>query len=248
MVRGGGLFFAQEACLHRLVGRERQAVLRRGHLVPPATTASSASVAKWTGKSGSAPATTCFSHRTKGGAIYQKREPSGDWYLFKHARTRSSDEYAKFRSGDLVAGRLAKVKTRLGAKSESSAQQAARPTGRAAAGFSVRLKGGGSSRICGRNRLACRSTALARDSGPGGTERSPAAALPAGRWRMRRAAAAATDRLQRPAAEPGVSAVSVAAVQPPVSMTLSAPAAASDGQLNSSVSCGRQRPSLCSER
>jgi len=73
--------------------------------------------AKWTGKSGSAPATTCFSHRTKGGAVYQKREPSGDWYLFKHARTRSSDEYAKFRSGDLVAGRLAKVKTRLGAKS-----------------------------------------------------------------------------------------------------------------------------------
>jgi hypothetical protein len=73
--------------------------------------------AKWTGKSGTAPATTCFSHRTKGGAIYQKREPSGDWYLFKHARTRSSDEYAKFTSGDLVAGRLAKVKARLGAKS-----------------------------------------------------------------------------------------------------------------------------------
>ena len=72
--------------------------------------------ATWTAQSGSAPAVTCFSHRVKGGNVYQKREPDGEWYLFKHAALKQGDEYAKLRKGDYVGKRFGMVKARLSEK------------------------------------------------------------------------------------------------------------------------------------
>nr|WP_244491152.1 DUF995 domain-containing protein [Paramesorhizobium deserti] len=71
--------------------------------------------ADWHTKSGTAPALTCFSHRKKGNVIFQKREPDGDWYVFKHARVKNGDEYAKLRSGNYVSSRLNKIEARLSA-------------------------------------------------------------------------------------------------------------------------------------
>lgn len=69
--------------------------------------------ASWYAKNGVAPALTCFSHRKKDGVVYQKREPDGEWYAFRNAPTRTSDEYRKLRPGDYVSTKLNKVKKRL---------------------------------------------------------------------------------------------------------------------------------------
>jgi len=71
--------------------------------------------ADWHARSGTAPALTCFSHRKKGNVIFQKREPDGDWYVFKNARVKSDDEYTKLRSGNYVSSRLKKAEARLSA-------------------------------------------------------------------------------------------------------------------------------------
>ncbi|WP_027687027.1 DUF995 domain-containing protein, partial [Rhizobium leguminosarum] len=54
-------------------------------------------------------AITCFSHRKKGGLIYQKREPDGQWYVFKSAQTQATDEFAKLRHGDYVSSQLGRI-------------------------------------------------------------------------------------------------------------------------------------------
>jgi Protein of unknown function (DUF995) len=62
--------------------------------------------AVWHSQSAEARSTTCFSHRIFGGTIYQKKEPAGDWYVFKHGRPTKEDEFNKLVSEDLVATRL----------------------------------------------------------------------------------------------------------------------------------------------
>ncbi|WP_163268962.1 DUF995 domain-containing protein [Chelativorans alearense] len=69
--------------------------------------------ATWHAADGTAPAVTCFSHREVDGAIYQKREPDGEWSVFRNARPRRSDEWAKLRHGDYVAKRMSRIKASL---------------------------------------------------------------------------------------------------------------------------------------
>ncbi|WP_164873255.1 DUF995 domain-containing protein [Sinorhizobium meliloti] len=70
-------------------------------------------MAVWHSQSAAAPDKTCFSHRTLDGTIYQKREPSGEWYVFIHAKAQAGDEFNRLVSEDLVASKLAAVKERL---------------------------------------------------------------------------------------------------------------------------------------
>ena len=63
--------------------------------------------ATWRTKGGSAANVTCFAHQAYGNTIYQMKEPSGEWYIFKHAKVRPKDEYAKLRKGDLASSRAA---------------------------------------------------------------------------------------------------------------------------------------------
>ncbi|HWK65952.1 MAG TPA: DUF995 domain-containing protein [Rhizobiaceae bacterium] len=58
--------------------------------------------ATWHSEKGAFPARTCFSHRLHKGTIYQRREPDGAWYVFRHARHREDDEASKLVSEDLV--------------------------------------------------------------------------------------------------------------------------------------------------
>ncbi|MBB5701203.1 hypothetical protein FHS76_001052 [Ochrobactrum daejeonense] len=51
--------------------------------------------ASWHLDQGVFPNKTCFSHRIGDGTIYQKREPDGVWYVFRHAGGRKSDEARK---------------------------------------------------------------------------------------------------------------------------------------------------------
>ena len=74
--------------------------------------------AEWHAADGSAPATTCFSHREKKGVIYQRREPDGEWYVFKHARARTSDEFAKLRRGDHVGSHMNRIAAELGERQQ----------------------------------------------------------------------------------------------------------------------------------
>ncbi len=41
------------------------------------------------------PSKTCFTHRILDGTIYQKREPDGVWYVFRHADGAPTDEARK---------------------------------------------------------------------------------------------------------------------------------------------------------
>ena len=69
--------------------------------------------AKWYAKDGAASAQTCFSHRKKGGLVFQKREPDGEWYVFKNRPTKAGDEYRKVRPGDYVSARFDKIQAKL---------------------------------------------------------------------------------------------------------------------------------------
>ncbi|MDK1385680.1 DUF995 domain-containing protein [Sinorhizobium sp. 8-89] len=70
--------------------------------------------ADWHAKDGSAPATTCFSHRRQGSLILQKREPNGEWYVFKNVPAKPDDEFAKLRRGNYVSARLNRIEAGLG--------------------------------------------------------------------------------------------------------------------------------------
>ena len=63
--------------------------------------------ANWHGKAGSVEDRTCFSHMTDGRTIFQKKETSGEWYVFRHAEPQEDDEYKKLVREDLVTTRLA---------------------------------------------------------------------------------------------------------------------------------------------
>ena len=57
---------------------------------------------------------TCFSHRMGPEQVmYQRKEPGGDWYVFKHTQPMAGDEYAKFKNGDLATAGAARAKQEL---------------------------------------------------------------------------------------------------------------------------------------
>lgn len=66
--------------------------------------------ARWHSSAGTAPAKTCFSHKRVGDTIYQKREPSQDWYVFKHSTVAEGDEFNKLVSRDLVSLNLYRIR------------------------------------------------------------------------------------------------------------------------------------------
>ncbi|WP_331372401.1 DUF995 domain-containing protein [Sinorhizobium chiapasense] len=62
--------------------------------------------AVWHGQSATARDKTCFTHRIPDGKIYQKREPAGDWYVFRHAKPTADDEFNRLIVEDLVETKL----------------------------------------------------------------------------------------------------------------------------------------------
>jgi hypothetical protein len=69
----------------------------------------------WRTKEGAKSAITCFSHRTDGKVLYQRRDPSGAWYVFKSDPVKSGDEFERLKAGDQVEAQLETVRTEVGA-------------------------------------------------------------------------------------------------------------------------------------
>lgn len=65
-------------------------------------------VADWHSSSGVRAQRTCFLHRIDNGTIYQRKVPSGDWYIFKHAQPQAGDEFKNLVREDLVTAELQK--------------------------------------------------------------------------------------------------------------------------------------------
>jgi hypothetical protein len=61
---------------------------------------------------------TCFSHSKDGNLLYQKREPSGAWAVFRSFPGKPDDEYQKLRKGDLVEVEFLKRKAMISQKQE----------------------------------------------------------------------------------------------------------------------------------
>ena len=69
--------------------------------------------ATWYSASGAFPAETCFAHQIAGATIYQKSEPSGQWYVFRHDPPQADDEAAKLVRSDLVSAQLPAIQAKL---------------------------------------------------------------------------------------------------------------------------------------
>ncbi|WP_313614459.1 DUF995 domain-containing protein [Agrobacterium sp.] len=72
--------------------------------------------ATWTTDGMSAKARTCFSHGRLGKVIYQKRLPKGDWYVFRSAKPRASDEFSKLVKTDSVTVQALAAKQTMSVK------------------------------------------------------------------------------------------------------------------------------------
>ena len=59
-------------------------------------------------------AVTCFDHRRAGEVWYQKKEPSGPWYVFKSNPPKTDDEFAKLKPGNQIEAQLQSARATLG--------------------------------------------------------------------------------------------------------------------------------------
>lgn len=69
--------------------------------------------AEWHTRTGVYPDRTCFSHRIHDGVIYQMKEPSGAWYVFKNSEAAEGDEFKKLVGDDVVSEKLQSVRNSL---------------------------------------------------------------------------------------------------------------------------------------
>jgi hypothetical protein len=69
--------------------------------------------AKWHSMSGVYPNKTCFRHKQHRGTIYQKREPSQTWYVFKDPPPTEGGEFSKLVSQDLVSSELERIRSAI---------------------------------------------------------------------------------------------------------------------------------------
>ncbi|WP_201839008.1 DUF995 domain-containing protein [Microvirga zambiensis] len=65
--------------------------------------------ATWHVLSGAKGSTTCFMHRSLGRTIYQRKNPSGPWYEFRHTPVAAKDEFRKLVRGDRVTAKIARL-------------------------------------------------------------------------------------------------------------------------------------------
>jgi hypothetical protein len=69
--------------------------------------------ATWKTGAVSAKANTCFAHGRIGNVLYQKRQPNGDWYVFRHSPPRATDEFSKLVNADGVTMKALALKQTL---------------------------------------------------------------------------------------------------------------------------------------
>ena len=65
---------------------------------------------KWKTGGSAAKANTCFAHGKIGNVLYQKRQPDGKWYVFRHNPPRADDEFSKLVKEDRVTMKVLEFK------------------------------------------------------------------------------------------------------------------------------------------
>lgn len=78
---------------------------------------------EWHSRTGVYPDKTCFVHQVHEGTVYQRREPSGDWYTFL---TEDDEESGTLVKEDLVSAKLESIRQALqtGVESEETSSLA----------------------------------------------------------------------------------------------------------------------------
>jgi len=70
--------------------------------------------ATWYVIGGNSTTSTCFEHRSDDKAIYQRKLPDGQWYVFSHIPAASDDAVQKIQPGDRVSENLRQNKDYVG--------------------------------------------------------------------------------------------------------------------------------------
>ena len=83
--------------------------------------------AAWNSAAGSNEQLLCFSHRVTNGVVLQKREPAGNWYVFKSSPSAADDEIQKFKDGDQIEAKFEAVKSALTDSHAATAPGGAQP-------------------------------------------------------------------------------------------------------------------------
>jgi hypothetical protein len=69
----------------------------------------------WRSKSQGSDHITCFAHRKHGEIWYQRKEPSGSWYVFRSHPAQRTDEIVWIKSGDLLETQFQAIRRQVGA-------------------------------------------------------------------------------------------------------------------------------------
>ena len=72
--------------------------------------------AAWHTKAGAHTSLTCFSHREDGRVLYQKKEPGGDWFVFRSSPGKVDDEFLRLEGGNRIASDLRTAKMEVSEK------------------------------------------------------------------------------------------------------------------------------------
>ena len=70
--------------------------------------------ASWYTKHGITGGTSCFANRLSGNVWYQRKNPSGAWYVLISDPAKPDDEYAMVKSGDLIEPKFQAMQAELG--------------------------------------------------------------------------------------------------------------------------------------
>jgi hypothetical protein len=109
----GAAYFAPEGSFIAWAGREAEASYAKGTW----RTAPSGRLcfrATWASRSGEGSSESCFSHALKAGDLIQRREPGGEWYVFKHRQAVPEDEFEKLVDGDKAGADARKIMAAIG--------------------------------------------------------------------------------------------------------------------------------------
>lgn len=71
---------------------------------------------EWRSRSGSSNASTCYTHHAWGNGIYQRKDPDGTWYVFRHARSRNTDPANNLVQGNRIADQVRQVQTAVASR------------------------------------------------------------------------------------------------------------------------------------
>jgi hypothetical protein len=66
--------------------------------------------AVWVSRGGAGGSESCYAHVSKSGFLFQRKEPAGEWYVFKHPTAQPEDEFRKLVPGDKAGAEVERIR------------------------------------------------------------------------------------------------------------------------------------------